>query len=130
MRIKDEDIKINIPSTFGTLKFMGLARISEEYVYDEEEDRRVSTGELLDRRYEVRSSVQRDYFQVIVPPNVELDLPMNSEVELINPAFNGYTLARGNRGEGGIRVLAENIVPKRGGLPKKEEPKKENDKQG
>lgn len=123
MDIKTEDLKIDYQATFGTLKFIGFKKNTELYEYDEEEQRNISTGEITDKRYEVSSSAQEDFFDVVVPPNVDVAFSMGTEVDLIEPHFENYML-RGN--EPYIKVFAQNIVKKQGGPAepvKKEDPK-------
>ena len=109
MDIKTEDLKINYEETFGTLRFVGFKKNTGVYEFDEEEQRNISTGEITDKRYEVRSSAQEDFFDVVVPPNVDVNFPMETEVELIHPRFENYMLT-GN--EPYIKVIADDIVKK------------------
>lgn len=125
MDIKTEELKIDYQATFGTLKFIGFKKNTELYEFDEEEQRNISTGEITDKRYEISSSAQEDFFDVVVPPNVEVDFPRGTEIDLIDPYFENYML-RGN--EPYIKVFAQNIVKKQGNHEpaKKEEAKPTN----
>lgn len=109
MDIKTEELKIDYQATFGMLKFIGFKKNTELYEYDEEEQRDISTGEITDKRYEVSSSAQEDFFDVVVPPNVDVDFPRGTEINLTDPHFENYML-RGN--EPYIKVFAQNIVKK------------------
>ncbi|GMA08251.1 hypothetical protein GCM10025886_14020 [Tetragenococcus halophilus subsp. flandriensis] len=127
MKIRNEDLVVDVNGTFGDLFFVGLARESYEYEYDEDQERNINTGEIIDKRYEVISSAQQSYFNVIVPPTIDVDFDQNTLVELVNPRFDPYNVGRGNMD---IRVLADNIV-KKGQTAEpvnKSEPKKEEQK--
>ena len=109
MDIKTKELKVDYQATFGTLKFIEFKKNTELYEFDEEEQRNISTGEITDKRYEISSSAQEDFFDVVVPPNVEVDFPRGTEIDLIDPHFENYML-RGN--EPYIKVFAQNIVKK------------------
>ncbi len=127
MDIKTEELKIDYQATFGTLKFIGFKKNTELYEFDEEEQRNISTGEITDKRYEISSSAQEDFFDVVVPPNVEVEFPRGTEIDLIDPHFENYML-RGN--EPYIKVFAQNIVKKqRNHEPAKKEESKPNNKE-
>lgn len=92
MDIKTAELKIDYQATFGTLKFIGFKKNMELYEFDEEEQRNISTGEITDKRYEISSSAQEDFFDVVVPPNVEVDFSRGTEIDFIDPHFENYML--------------------------------------
>lgn len=108
MRFND-GLYIDSKATFGVLKFVSLE--SEKLDRD---DKGEATGEVLKRRYNLKSTAQGMLVSVSIPVEAgEKNYPVNSEVELVNPVI--YVIAEKTFGDNAKAVYycnCEDIVLK------------------
>lgn len=107
MRLK-KGIVIDHEKTFGILKFSDLHSEKKE-----EDEAGNVTEQIVSRSYDLKSNVQGQMLQVILPAEVEVKtFHYNEEVELINPVIGSVASATYNGTDLNWFIKADDIIAK------------------